>query len=134
MVAFPGETEDDHMRTVAYVEEAQFLHCHVFRWSPRPDTPAATLDDRVDDQTAHRRSAEVRRAAVHAGNTARQRVIGSTAEVVWERVDDTETRGLTDTWHTVVATPNAATRAGGLQRVRLDSVERDTLRATLLDP
>jgi tRNA A37 methylthiotransferase MiaB len=133
MVAFPGETEDDHQRTVAYVEEAQFLHCHVFRWSPRPDTPAAALDSRVDDATARRRSAEVRRAATHAGNAARQRVVGSTAEVVWERVDSTQARGLTDTWHTVVATSNAATQAGGLQRVHLDSVDRDTLRATLLD-
>ena len=41
MVAFPAEGEDDHRRTLDYVAEAGFLHCHVFRWSPRPDTPAA---------------------------------------------------------------------------------------------
>jgi threonylcarbamoyladenosine tRNA methylthiotransferase MtaB len=134
MVGFPGETEDDHRRTVDYVEEAGFLHCHVFRWSPRPDTPAAGHDGRVDDATARRRSAEVRRAAIHSGNAARRRALGSTAEVVWERVEATTARGLTDTWHTVVATPNGATRPGALQTARLDAVEGDTLRATLLQP
>jgi threonylcarbamoyladenosine tRNA methylthiotransferase MtaB len=134
MVAFPGESEDDHRRTVDYVGEAGFLHCHVFRWSPRPDTPAATRDGRVDDATARRRSAEVRRAAVHSGNAARQRAVGTTAEVVWERVDADRARGLTDTWHAVSARPNGDTRPGGLQRVRIDAATGDGLRATLLDP
>ncbi|HXA28882.1 MAG TPA: MiaB/RimO family radical SAM methylthiotransferase [Candidatus Angelobacter sp.] len=134
MVGFPGETEDDHRRTVAYVAEAGFLHCHVFRWSPRPDTPAATHGERVDDAIARRRSAEVRRAAIRSGSAARQRVLGSTAEVVWERVDAEQARGLTDTWHTAVATPDAHTRPGALRRVRLDAVAGDTLRATLLAP
>jgi len=134
MVAFPGETEDDHRRTVAYVEEAAFLHCHVFRWSPRPDTPAATLADRVDDATARRRSAEVRRAAAHAGDARRRAALGTTAEVVWERVESSEARGLTDTWHSVVATPGPGAAPGALQRVRLDAVAGDALRATLLHP
>jgi len=134
MVAFPGETEDDHHRTVDYVAEAGFLHCHVFRWSPRPETPAAAYGDRIDDATARRRSAEVRRAATHSGNAARVRALGSTAEVVWERVEGNQARGLTDTWHTVVATPNRGTRSGTLQRVRLDAVDGEVLRATLLDP
>jgi threonylcarbamoyladenosine tRNA methylthiotransferase MtaB len=132
MVAFPGETEDDHRRTVDYVEEAQFLHCHVFRWSARPDTPAAALDGRVDDGTARRRSAEVRRAATHATQARREQATGTHAEVVWERVVAGEARGLTDTWHTVTATPDATSRQGGLQRVRLDAVTNDGLRATLL--
>jgi threonylcarbamoyladenosine tRNA methylthiotransferase MtaB len=133
MVAFPGETEDDHRRTVDYVAEAQFLHCHVFRWSPRPDTPAATLDGRVADAVARRRSAEVRRAAAHAAQARREHAVGARAEVVWERVEAGEARGLTDTWHTVTATPGTASRPGGLQRVRLDAVTSDGLRATLLD-
>jgi threonylcarbamoyladenosine tRNA methylthiotransferase MtaB len=134
MVAFPGESEDDHRRTVEYVAEAQFLHCHVFRWSARPDTPAATLPDRVDDATARRRSAEVRRAAAQATQARRHGALGTTAEVVWERVDANQATGLTDTWHTVTAAPDERSRPGGLQRARLDAVTSDGLRATLLHP
>jgi threonylcarbamoyladenosine tRNA methylthiotransferase MtaB len=134
MVAFPGESDDDHRRTVDYVAEAGFLHCHVFRWSPRPDTPAAALDGRVDDATARRRSAEVRRAAAQAGDATRRRAVGSVEEVVWERVDDGMAHGLGEHRYGVTAPAGAATRPAQLQRVRLDAVEADTLRATLLDP
>lgn len=134
MVAFPGETEDDHRRTVAVVEEVGFLHCHVFRWSPRPETPAADYDGRIDDATARRRSAEVRRAAAHAGDAARRRAVGGVEEVVWERVEGGAAHGLGERWYTVVAANAAGARTGVLQRVRLDAVEGDSLRATLLDP
>ncbi len=134
MVAFPGETEDDHAATLALVEEAGFLHCHTFRWSPRPDTPAALLGDRVDEETARRRSREVRRAAARTGLAARRRTVGRRLEVVWERVEDGEARGLSAGWHTVVAAPGPATVAGGLEEVVVDAVEGEVLRATLRDP
>src|SRR5207237_8820845 len=46
MVAFPGETNTDHLQTLALIDEVGFLGCHVFRWSPRPGTPASQLADR----------------------------------------------------------------------------------------
>jgi threonylcarbamoyladenosine tRNA methylthiotransferase MtaB len=134
MVAFPGETEDDHAATLALVEEVGFLHCHTFRWSPRPDTPAALLEGRVDDATAHRRSREVRRAATRTGLAARRRAVGRRLEVVWERVEDGEARGLSAGWHTVVAAPGPATAPGGLEEVVVDAVEGEVLRATLPHP
>ena len=134
MVAFPGETEDDHVATLALVEEAGFLHCHTFRWSPRPETPAALLGDRVDEETARRRSREVRRAAARTGLAARRRTVGRRLEVVWERVEDGEARGLSAGWHTVVAAPGPGTVAGGLEEVVVDAVEGELLRATLRDP
>jgi threonylcarbamoyladenosine tRNA methylthiotransferase MtaB len=134
MVAFPGETDDDHAATLDLVDEAGFLHCHTFRWSPRPDTPAALLDGRVDDETARRRSREVRRAAARTGLAARRRTVGRPLEVVWERVEDGEARGLSAGWHTVVAVPGPGTAAGGLEEVVVDAVEGEVLRATLRDP
>ena len=134
MVAFPGETDDDHAATLDLVEEAGFLHCHTFRWSPRPDTPAALLHGRVDEETARRRSREVRRAAARTGLAARRRTVGRPLEVVWERVEDGEARGLSAGWHTVVAVPGHGTAAGALEEVVVDAVEGEVLRATLRDP
>jgi threonylcarbamoyladenosine tRNA methylthiotransferase MtaB len=134
MVAFPGETEDDHAATLALVEEAGFLHCHTFRWSPRPDTPAALLEGRVAEETARRRSREVRRAAVRTGLAARHRAVGRRLEVVWERVEAGEARGLSEGWHTVVAVPGPSTAPGALEEVVVDAVEGEVLRATLPQP
>ena len=41
MVAFPGESEEDHRQTLSLIDEVAFLDCHVFRYSPRPGTPAS---------------------------------------------------------------------------------------------
>ena len=132
MVAFPGETEEDHRRTLEHITETRYLHCHVFRWSPRPDTPAASYHDRIDDTTARRRSAEVRRAAGREADAARRRAVGGVEEVIWERVEDGEARGLSARYHIVVVPATPGVRPGAMHRVRIDAVAGDALRGTLL--
>lgn len=47
MVGFPGETDEDFQLTRAFVQECRFSRLHVFRFSPRPGTPAAHMKDQV---------------------------------------------------------------------------------------
>jgi hypothetical protein len=60
--------------------------------------------------------------------------VGRRLEVVWERVEEGEARGLSEGWHTVVAVPGPATVPGALEEVLIDAVEGDVLRATLPGP
>jgi tRNA-2-methylthio-N6-dimethylallyladenosine synthase len=46
-VGFPGETEDDFAQTLYAVEQAQFASAYTFQYSPRPGTPAATMDNQI---------------------------------------------------------------------------------------
>lgn len=57
MVGFPGETEEDFLETLDFVEKARFLDMHVFAYSRRPGTPAAEYDDQVPEAVKHERSA-----------------------------------------------------------------------------
>ena len=132
MVAFPGETEDDHAATLSLVDEVGFLAGHVFRWSPRPGTPASGLDGRVDDATARRRSAEVRRAARRTGAASLAGACGQVHEVVWDHVEDGRAHGLTAGYHEVIVDGATGVRTGGLSLVRAEAVEGECLRATLL--
>ena len=134
MVAFPGETEDDHAATLSLVDEVGFLAGHVFRWSPRPGTPASDLDGRVDDATARRRSAEVRRAAQRTGAVSLARACGQVHEVVWDHAEDGRAHGLTAGYHEVIVDGAVDVRTGGLSLVRAEAVEGECLRATLLRP
>ncbi|MDE3172106.1 MAG: radical SAM protein, partial [Gemmatimonadota bacterium] len=43
ITGFPGETDDDHARTVALCERLPFTYLHVFPYSPRPGTAATRL-------------------------------------------------------------------------------------------
>ncbi len=132
MVAFPGETEEDHAATLSLVDEAGFLAGHVFRWSPRPGTPASELSERLDDATARRRSAEVRRATQRTGDVSRARALGRVHEVVWDEVDVATAHGLTAGYHEMVIAAAPELRQGGLNLVRAETVEGGCLRGTLL--
>jgi tRNA-2-methylthio-N6-dimethylallyladenosine synthase len=47
IVGFPGETEADFAQTLHAVERARFASAFTFQYSPRPGTPAATMDLQV---------------------------------------------------------------------------------------
>ncbi|MCA1017184.1 MULTISPECIES: tRNA (N(6)-L-threonylcarbamoyladenosine(37)-C(2))-methylthiotransferase MtaB [Bacillus] len=49
IVGFPGETEEEFMETYNFVKDHQFSELHVFPYSKRTGTPAARMEDQVDE-------------------------------------------------------------------------------------
>jgi threonylcarbamoyladenosine tRNA methylthiotransferase MtaB len=56
IVGFPGESEENFTETLAFAEEARFLSMHVFAYSPREGTPAATFPSSVPEDVKAERS------------------------------------------------------------------------------
>ncbi|WP_240680301.1 tRNA (N6-isopentenyl adenosine(37)-C2)-methylthiotransferase MiaB [Alloscardovia theropitheci] len=54
IVGFPGETEEDFQATMDAVRRARFTSAFIFEYSPRPGTPAATMEQ-VPSEVAHDR-------------------------------------------------------------------------------
>jgi tRNA-2-methylthio-N6-dimethylallyladenosine synthase len=44
IVGFPGETEDDFQQTMEVLRQARFSSAYIFEYSPRPGTPAASME------------------------------------------------------------------------------------------
>lgn len=55
IVAFPGESEQDYQQTYSFLEEVAPAFLHVFPYSRRPGTPAATMPQQVHGREAHSR-------------------------------------------------------------------------------
>lgn len=55
IVGFPGETEEDFLRTLELVEEVRFASVYAFTYSPRPGTAAPRLDGAVAREVAEER-------------------------------------------------------------------------------
>ena len=51
IVGFPGETEQDFEDTVSLVKEVRYDSAYTFIYSPRVDTPAASYEDQIDEET-----------------------------------------------------------------------------------
>ncbi|MCM3671677.1 tRNA (N(6)-L-threonylcarbamoyladenosine(37)-C(2))-methylthiotransferase MtaB [Mesobacillus maritimus] len=55
IVGFPGETEDEFMETYNFIKDHQFSELHVFPYSKRTGTPAARMEDQVDEEVKNER-------------------------------------------------------------------------------
>ncbi len=55
IVGFPGETEEEFLETYNFVKDHQFSELHVFPYSKRTGTPAARMDDQVDENVKNER-------------------------------------------------------------------------------
>jgi len=60
IAGFPGESESDHAATLAFIERHPFTYLHVFSYSSRPGTKAASLPNQVPPQIIKRRARELR--------------------------------------------------------------------------
>lgn len=56
LVGFPGETEEEFQETLAFVETIGFYQIHVFKYSPRQGTKAASMPNQVAEEIKNRRS------------------------------------------------------------------------------
>jgi threonylcarbamoyladenosine tRNA methylthiotransferase MtaB len=55
IVGFPGETEEEFMETYHFIKDHQFSELHVFPYSKRTGTPAARMEDQVDEEIKNER-------------------------------------------------------------------------------
>jgi tRNA-2-methylthio-N6-dimethylallyladenosine synthase len=98
IVGFPGETDEDHARTMKLIEDIAFDASYSFVFSPRPGTPAAALADDTPQAAKLQRLRQVQ-AAIDA-NAARiaASLVGSVQTVLVEgpsRKDENEWTGRT---------------------------------------
>ena len=134
IVGFPGETDDDFEQTYALLTGAPFTYAHVFAFSPRPGTEAASLPNRVHPETIKQRSARLRAAMAAKNLEFRRSLIGTTlGAVALDRRDDSgRTEALTDNYiH--VAIEGAHPPPKTLLRLQITAVERRSTRAKVAD-
>jgi threonylcarbamoyladenosine tRNA methylthiotransferase MtaB len=82
IAGFPGETESDHSATLAFIDRYPFTYLHVFSYSPRPGTKAASLPDQAPGPTIKRRARELRALADQKSAAFRRAQIGRTERVL----------------------------------------------------
>ena len=106
MVGFPGETDDEFAESIAFVEEMGFAKLHVFRYSARELTAAATMPEQVEPPVAQERSNRMHELGARLEAAFRRRFLGRTLPVLWEsaepRPEGLQWSGLTGNYLRVV--------------------------------
>jgi len=84
IVGFPGESETDFEETLSLVDEVEYDGIFGFKYSPRPNTPALNLEDRVPEEEKVRRLALLNEKQREIQKRSNRRYLGNTLEVMVE--------------------------------------------------
>ena len=131
MVGFPGETDAHFEESCQFVEEIGFSQLHVFRYSPRKGTPAATYPDQVSPHISAARSQAMIALGERLNTAFRQRMLGKQKDVLIEASREGENNhlaGFTDNYlRVLVDAPESAINQ--IQRVTLGALTGDCIAA-----
>lgn len=129
IVGFPGETDEDFNETMSLVAEVEYDGLYIFKYSPRPRTPAATYADSVSEEVKTERFLKLQELQDRIQRRRYERYLGCTVEVLVEGVSS---RSSVDyTGHTrcnkVVNFPIATEALGKLVNVKVTAVKSHSL-------
>ncbi|GAA1711669.1 tRNA (N6-isopentenyl adenosine(37)-C2)-methylthiotransferase MiaB [Fodinicola feengrottensis] len=82
IVGFPGETDDDFQATLDVVEQSRFSSAFTFQYSPRPGTPAASMDDQIPKAVVQARYVRLQALQDEISLAANRALVGETVEVL----------------------------------------------------
>jgi threonylcarbamoyladenosine tRNA methylthiotransferase MtaB len=91
MAGFPGESEEAFANTLKLVTELPVAYLHVFPYSKRPQTPAATMAGQVPEDEKKRRAERLRNVGAAKRQAFAERFIGSPLTVLVEGRKDRST-------------------------------------------
>lgn len=84
IVGFPNETEAEWQESFEFIRQCGFGHIHIFTYSPREGTKAATLPNPVPQEIKKQRSEQLHRLAEEMKQAFYLQNMGQTFEVLWE--------------------------------------------------
>jgi tRNA-2-methylthio-N6-dimethylallyladenosine synthase len=134
IAGFPGETEEDFAATVEMVERVGYDNVFVFRYSPRPGTPAADMADQIPAPLKAERNARLLEVATRVAQERSRRRLGQTVEVLVDgaaRKNAGESSGRTRCNRVVNFDGQGRVAIGDLAWVRITEVLPHSLRGAL---
>ena len=135
IVGFPGETEEDFLATLALVRQISYAGAYSFKYSPRPGTPAADMQETVTTTAMDERLARLQELIDSQQAAFNKAAIGKTVDVLFERAARNPGQIVGRTAYLqpahVIASPDII---GQVLPVAIDSLERYSLIGKLADP
>lgn len=128
MVGFPGETDDEFSETLRLIEDSPLTYVHVFPFSARPGTPAASLQSRVPSHVADFRARRIREAIALKNEAFRRGLIGGIADVLILQPED----GLSSNFVRVRAPKEL--ESNRWKRLRITGLDGAGVSASTADP
>ena len=130
IVGFPTESTAEFEDTRQFMEEIEFDNAFIFKYSPRPGTPAMQWDDDIPAQEKMRRNKQLLAEQERRSLALNRRLPGTAVEVIVEGVSQRNPdrwTGRTGTNKIAVFAPYDGLQAGQIAEVLIENVTAQTL-------
>lgn len=129
IVGFPGETEADFLDTIELVKYCGFDMAYIFKYSPRPETPAFEMFDSVSPAEKTLRFLELEKTQKQCQNKGLQRYLNQSLKVLAESKSSRSATGLTghSTCHKIVNFEGSADLLGKIVDVKISQIKSNSL-------
>ncbi len=84
IVGYPGETEQDFLDTMDMVRTVKYGQCYSFKYSPRPGTPGALLDNQVPEDVKTERLARLQELIMQEQREYNDKTVGKIIPVLFQ--------------------------------------------------
>ena len=125
IVAFPGETEEEFARSLAFIRKCGFAEMHIFPYSRRPGTSADKMPGQHGNAVKEARSRAAIAVAEEMSRAYREALVGSVQSVLFESVEDGLFTGHAPNYVKVYAA--GENLHNQVRRVRITGLYRDGL-------
>lgn len=98
IAGFPGETDQEHQETVDFLRRLQLTKTHVFKYSPREGTLAASMPDQVHGSVKESRSRELQKLSDENEERFHAAMLGQKHQVLFEAWKDGLAKGFTENY------------------------------------
>jgi tRNA-2-methylthio-N6-dimethylallyladenosine synthase len=85
IVGFPGESEEDFAQTLSLAREIGFAQSYSFKYSPRPGTPGAAMENQIADEVKSERLARLQELLLEQQRAYNRSFIGNRLPVLLEK-------------------------------------------------
>jgi len=134
ITGFCSETEEDHKETLSLMDYVKYDFGYMFKYSERPNTPAARMDDNIDEKTKQRRLAEVIEKQQAHSLLHMQEKLGNTYEVLIEgnsKKSNNHFYGRT-TYNSAVVFEKGTHKLGDYVMVKIEDCTSATLKGKII--
>ena len=134
ITGFPGETEEMHQETLKLLKEVRFDSAYTFIYSPRTGTPAARMENQIDDETKHRRLQELMDTQNEISLALNKEMEGKTYEIIIEgpsKQDESHWFGRTSTNKMILFPYEEGIQVGDTRMAKVDTAQTWVLKGEL---
>ncbi len=131
MVGFVGESDEDFAKTCEFVQKIAFARSHVFVYSEREGTVAASRSEKVPLNVRQQRAEKMARICQESEKSFLQSQVGLISKVLFESREGDYWTGYTENYTRVFVRSNNINE-GDILSVKIISAEEDFCKAELL--